>query len=176
MRNEVMQSDLDDLLLKAIAKASEIEIVFSNGWRYGPTILEGEINTNDIFNMLPVDPYIKTDLLSGKELKEMLEDNMEKTFSSNPMQQMGGYLKRARGLKVYFKIENPLNHRIQSIFNQDGPIEDKTLYQVAYITEQGVPSHIGQNHQTLKIKAIDALKDYLKDNVYKGEETVYFAI
>lgn len=42
----------------------------------------------------------------------MLEENLENTYSKNPYKQMDGYIKRSLGVKVFFKAENPKNHRI----------------------------------------------------------------
>ncbi len=71
---------------------------------------------NDLYNMIPMDPPVSTTELTGEELRDMLEENLERTFSCDPYRQMGGYVKRCLGLTVYFKIENPAGQRIQKIF------------------------------------------------------------
>jgi sulfur-oxidizing protein SoxB len=63
-----------------------------------------------------MNPPISTVELTGKEILLRVEDNLERTFSSDPYQQMGGYVKQCLGLKVYFKLENPKGHRIQKLF------------------------------------------------------------
>ena len=62
---------------------------------------------NDLYDLVPMDPEIETVELTGAELREMLEKNLEGTYSHDPLRQMGGYVKRALGLKAYFKAENP---------------------------------------------------------------------
>ncbi len=175
-RKEVLNSDLDALLLEAICKASKTNIAFSNGWRYGPVILKGEISKDDIINMIPMNPDIMKVTLTGQEIKDMLEENIERTFSSDPMSQMGGYLKRVFGLKIYFKIENSKGRRIQEIYTQDAPLIYDQSYQVSYITQQGVSKKYGQDHTNTKIKAQDALLAYLKKEVFKKESNTWMAI
>lgn len=175
-RNEVLKSSLDALLHEAIADAVNLDIVFSNGWRYGPTIMKGVITEDDVYNMIPMNPKIMRAKLKGQEIIEMLEENIERTFSSDPMAQMGGFLKRVSGLKVYFKIENPYGHRIQSIHDENGPLKSDKVYEVAYITQQGVPSKYGTDHHNTNIYAQKAIKDYLNKQIFKVKETAFKAI
>lgn len=176
MRNEVLHSTLDELLQKSIAEASKKDIVFSNGWRYGPTILKGNITKDDIYNMVPMNPKIITANLTGKEIRDMLEENIERTFSNDPLAQMGGFLKRVYGLKIYFKIENPYGSRIQSLFNKNGHIKDDEIYEVAYINHQGVPSKYGHHHQNTNMSAQKAIETYLNKQPFIANEKAYLAI
>ena len=91
----------------------------------------------------------------------MLEENLERTFATDPYKQMGGYLKRAMGINVYFKIENAAGQRIQYLFINGEAIDYDHLYDVAFVTTQGVPSKYGSQRKNLEINAIDVLKNYL---------------
>lgn len=64
--------------------------------------------------------------LTGDEIVNMLEENLEKQLASDPYDQMGGYIKRGLGLTVYLKIENPAGQRIQRN-NASIPVEPQTL-------------------------------------------------
>ena len=90
----------------------------------------------------------------------MIEDNLENTFSNDAYKQMGGYVKRCRGLNVYFKIENPAGARIQEFFVEGKRLEKDKTYTAAFVTEQGVPKKFGKNRRDLEIKAIESLKAY----------------
>ena len=116
-RYDTLNSSMDHLLLAAMKHVTQTELAFSNGWRYGVPIQKGIITKNDLFNIIPHNPFISTTELSGQDIKEMLEENLERTFSANPMQQMGGYIKRCMGLTAYIKIENPKGNRIQELFS-----------------------------------------------------------
>lgn len=163
-RYNTLHSTMDDLLLAAISSAANVAIAFSNGWRYGVPVAVGGITKWDLYNIIPMNPIISTVELTGKEIKEMLEENLERTFSAQPMQQMGGYVKRAFGISVKMRIENPKGNRIQQIFIGKEPLDKNKIYKAAFVTSQGVPEKLGKNRKDLEIKAVDAMEAYLKLN------------
>jgi sulfur-oxidizing protein SoxB len=161
-RNTTLESTMDNFLLEAIAEAAGTEIAFSNGWRYGAPVVPGPVTMNDLWNIIPPNPVISTVNMTGAEIWAMLEKNLESTFAADPFAQMGGYLKRCRGLSLYFKIENPPGCRIQQIFAGGKPVEPDTVYPVAFVTTQGVPKQYGQDRRDLPLRAIDALRRMLE--------------
>lgn len=174
-RYNTLNSTMDNFLLTAMKHASDTHIAFSNGWRYAAPIPSGKITEMDLYNIIPMNPPIFTVELSGKEIRDMLEENLERTFSADPLSQMGGYVKRCSGLRINFRVENPRNHRIQEIYYNNAPLQPDSYYKVSYVTTQGVPPEIGRNREELKINAVDAMKNYLKQYPrYKGEEKEAF--
>jgi len=161
-RDTNLYAPMDDVLLAAIARAGDADIAFSNGWRYGAPIPPGPVTMNDFWNIIPTNPPVSTVALTGGEIRKMLEDNLERTFAADPFEQMGGYLKRFRGLTVYGKIENPAGWRIEHIFVGNAPIREQHSYKAAFVTAQGVPEEFGQNRRNLPIKAVDALREYFR--------------
>ena len=160
-RDEMFQSSMDDFLLEAIAASAGTDIAFSNGWRYGAPIVPGPITMNDLWNIIPTNPPVSTVELTGAELRAMLEENLERTFSPDAYGQMGGYVKRCRGLTLYAKIENPPGERIERLFVLDQPVDPARSYTVAFVTEQGVPPKFGTNRRAHPVLAIDALREFL---------------
>ncbi|MFP3872766.1 MAG: bifunctional metallophosphatase/5'-nucleotidase [Candidatus Natronoplasma sp.] len=163
-RNRVMGSTMDDLLLRSILHETGAEMAFSNGWRYGAPIPPGPITMEDLWNIVPVDPPISVCQITGSELKEMLEEDMESTFSSDPYEQMGGYLKRCKGIYVYFKVENPPGDRIQELYVGDEKVRSEKRYEAAFITSQGIPGKYGTGRRDLHKRAIEAMEDYIEEN------------
>lgn len=161
-RYQVLESTMDNFLLNAIIDYTGAEMAFSNGWRYGAPIPKGEITENDLWNIIPVNPPISKVKITGRELWEMLEENLERTFAADPYDQMGGYLKRAMGINLYFKIENNFGQRIQDLFVNGEVVDCERVYDVAFVTTQGVPSKYGVERENLDIHAIDVLKKYLE--------------
>lgn len=163
-RDRVLETTMDNLLLKALINVSGAEVAFSNGWRYGAAIPPGEITINDLWNIIPTNPPVSTCDISGEELIDMMEENLDKTFANNPYDQQGGYIKRCYGLNIYFKVENAKGLRIQEFFVGDNKIDRKKKYKAVFVTTQGIPQKYGENRKDLDIKAIDALKEYIKNN------------
>ena len=152
---------MDNFLLQVLRESTGVQLAFSNGWRYGAPIVPGKIILNDLYNIIPMNPPVSTVELTGEELKTMLEENLERTFSCDPYQQMGGYIKRCLGLNVYFKIENPSGHRIQKLFAGNEELGADRYYTTAFITQQGVPQKYGINRENSSEHIIDALRTYL---------------
>ena len=160
-RYNSLESTMDNFLLDSVRRATGAAMAFSNGWRYGVPVPRGAVTVEDLYNILPVDPPISTCRLTGRELVDMMEENLERTFAANPYEQMGGFVKRTSGLRMYFKIENPEGQRIQEVFVGDTELRAKDVYEVAYVTEQGVPPGYGTDRRNLDIGGIEAMREHL---------------
>ena len=160
-RGRILESTMDNFILQALIEHTGASIAFSNGWRYGAPVVPGKVTLNDLYNMVPMNPPISTVELKGEEIIAMLEENLERTFSADTYQQMGGYVKRCLGLNVYFKIENPPGHRIQKLFIGNEEVQSNQYYTTAFITLQAVPQKYGRNRENRPERIIDVLKAYL---------------
>lgn len=160
-RYNTIASTMDDPLLASIKSVSNAEIAFSNGWKYGVPIAVGKITKWDLYNIVPMNPVVSTIDLTGEEIIKMLEENLERTFSADPMKQMGGYVKTCLSIQVKMRIENPEEHRIQQIFIENEPLVIGKTYKAAFVTMQGVPKQFGNKKKVLSIKAVDAMAQYL---------------
>ncbi len=160
-RGTTLESTMDNFLLQVLLETTGAQLAFSNGWRFGAPVIPGKITMNDLYNMIPMNPPVSTVELTGGELRAMLEENLERTFSCDPYQQMGGYVKRCLGLNVYFKIENPSGQRIQKIFIDKEEVKPGQYYTAAFVTMQGVPEKYGRNRENRSEHIIDAMRKYL---------------
>ena len=94
----------------------------------------------------------------------MLEENLERTFAADPYAQMGGYIKRCRGLTAFVKLENPKGQRLDRLLVGDRPVEPEADYPVAFVTAQGVPERYGRDRRTLDIDTVGALESWFADH------------
>ncbi|HET9017539.1 MAG TPA: 5'-nucleotidase C-terminal domain-containing protein [Thermomicrobiaceae bacterium] len=161
-RSTALEATMDNLLLAALREAAGTELAFSNGWRYGAPVVPGPITRNDLYNMTPMNPPVSTVELSGAELTAMIEENLERTFARDPFHQMGGFVKRALGLRAYVRLENPAGHRLQTLFVGDDVVRPERSYRAAYVTVQGVPATYGRDRANLPVRAVQAMEDYLR--------------
>ncbi|WP_418317241.1 bifunctional metallophosphatase/5'-nucleotidase [Piscinibacter sakaiensis] len=155
-----LEASMDNVLLDAIAAAAGTRLAFSNGWRYGAPILPGDVTMEQLWNIVPTHPPISTVELTGEELRAMLEANLERTYSPDPYCQMGGFVKRCRGLNMYFKMENPKGHRIEDLLVDGAPVQPGRRYRAAMLGEQGVPAKYGSQRQKLEVDAIESLQQW----------------
>jgi 2',3'-cyclic-nucleotide 2'-phosphodiesterase (5'-nucleotidase family) len=161
-RNLVMESPMDNLLLQALKDYTGAEMAFSNGWRYGAPIPRGPITRGELWQIIPVNPPLETCEITGEEVWDMMEMNLQRTFARDPYNQKGGYVKRCLGLNLYFKIENPEGKRINRLFINGKPVDMDKIYTACYVTRQGVRPGFGDNKETLDVNAIDVLEEYLE--------------
>src|SRR5699024_6184091 len=154
-RYRQLETTMDNFLLQALLDVSGAELAFSNGWRYGAPIPVGPITMEDIWNIIPTNPPVSVVDITGAELIDMLEENLENTFASDPYDQMGGYVKRCLGMKMYVKLENPAGMRVQDLFIGGEKVEKDRVYEAAFVTTQGVPAKYGANRRNLNVKAVD---------------------
>ncbi|MDN7026158.1 bifunctional metallophosphatase/5'-nucleotidase [Methanoculleus sp. FWC-SCC1] len=168
-RSTVLEATMDNLLLQALQDLTGADLAFSNGWRYGAPVRPGPVTVNDLWNIIPTNPPVSTVGITGSELLAMMEENLEHTFSRDPYNQMGGYVKRCLGLNIYCKLENPAGHRIQEFFVGGRPLDLDRRYTAAFVTVQGVPEQYGQGRQHREVRAIDALERYLAKGTVTAE-------
>jgi 2',3'-cyclic-nucleotide 2'-phosphodiesterase (5'-nucleotidase family) len=149
-------------LLQSLLDVTGAQLAFSNGWRYGAPIPPGPITMEDLWRIIPVNPPVSVCKLTGDELWTMMEENLERTFARDPYDQMGGYVKRSMGFNLYFKIENPYGTRINELFVEGKRVEPDRVYDVVFVTTQGVPAKYGGEREALDMQAIEALQRYIR--------------
>lgn len=161
-RNANLECTMDNFMLAAVKEAAGTPLAFCNGWRWGAPIKPGPVSRGELRNLLPWTVPISTVELTGQELLEMLEENLERTFSADPFKQLGGYVKRATGLTAYIKIENPPGTRIQKLFVGEEEVQPEKSYQAAYLTVQAVPAKYGRNRRDLPQDAQEAMLAFVR--------------
>lgn len=162
-RNTCLDAPMDDVLLAAVARTGGTDIAFSNGWRYGVPIPSGDVTLEDLWDIVPMNPVVSTVTMTGREILAMMEESIERTFACDPFGQMGGYLKRFRGMTFHVKLENPASRRIVGAFVGSDPLKSGQSYAVSFITSQGVSKKYGTARKALEIHAIDALKTWFEN-------------
>jgi len=166
-RYAMFESTMDSLLLDATAAAAATTVALSNGWRYGAPIPAGPVTEWDLWNMVPANPPVSVVTLTGRQIRQLFEQNLEATFACDPWQQRGGYMKRCRGIEMLLKLENPLGHRIQQLTVGGQRVGDDERVAVAFLGEQAIPANIGSNRRTTGINAVEALERHVR-----GQKTV----
>ena len=161
-RYAMIESTMDNLLLDATAAAAATTVALSNGWRYGAPIAPGPLTEWDLWNIVPANPPVSVVTLTGRQLRELFEQNIEATFACDPWEQRGGYLKRCRGVALLLKLENPVGHRIQQLTVSGQRLSDGDTVDAAFLGEQAVPLDAGRDQRTLGISAVEALAQFVR--------------
>jgi len=108
---------LDDVICDAILTQRDAEIALSPGIRWGTSLLPGEeITFEDVTNATAMTyPACYRMTMSGKRLKEVLEDVADNIFNPDPFYQQGGDMVRTGGLGYTIDIAKPIGQRISGM-------------------------------------------------------------
>lgn len=168
-RMTLEEAPMDKLITDAYLSAFESSAAFSHGWRYGPPVDAGPLTLFDLHTIIPTNPELFTLDLTGKELREALEHNLEQVYSSDPFEQKGGYVLRSSGLKMTFKPYNPKGHRIQSMHLAGEGIEPEKVYRIVSGGSQSFKKH--EDKKTYQnVHAVDVIHAFLREKgPYKVE-------
>ncbi|HLW55932.1 MAG TPA: bifunctional metallophosphatase/5'-nucleotidase [Bacteriovoracaceae bacterium] len=168
VRYNVVETSLDAILADALKEATGTDIALSNGFRFAYPIVPGPIVEGDLWSIYPINTQIKTGRLTGKQLKDFYEKEIENVFSENYEKLFGGWLPRTSGLHIKFKVSNPPFHRIQEMTVNGVPLDEKKYYTVTTCVREGDPDTTLcriPNGKDIVIKDFDAheaVRRYLK--------------
>lgn len=104
----------DDVICDSILEERDTEIALSPGFRWGTTVLpEQKITIDDIYSQTSMNyPEVYRMEMTGKRLKEIMEDVCDNLFNIDPFFQQGGDMVRVGGFTYTCAPKKPMGHRI----------------------------------------------------------------
>ncbi|MGI9483776.1 MAG: thiosulfohydrolase SoxB [Hyphomicrobiales bacterium] len=150
----------DDLICQALLEQRDAEISLSPGFRWGTSLLPGqEITIEDLYNHVGMTyPAAYRNKMTGKFIKEILEDVADNLFNPDPYYQQGGDMVRVGGLGYAIDVSKKADERITNLVHQGtgNPIEPEREYVVA--------GWASVNEATEGPPIWDVVENYLKAN------------
>jgi 5'-nucleotidase len=170
----VVENAMDNMITDAMRWKTGVDISFSNGFRFGNPIVprNGEpapITRNDIWNMLPIDDYVKTGKVSGRQLMEWLEKEVHNVFAQTPTERFGGWFVKFSGMEVRFNSNAEKGKRVESVQINGEPLERERIYTISACTREGDPEDMlcrisnVQEVETQPFTMHDAVMEYLEN-------------
>jgi S-sulfosulfanyl-L-cysteine sulfohydrolase len=176
VRYFVMETPMDNLITDAIMWKFKPDIALSNGFRFcqplavDKTKSETPITKEFLWNMLPVDSEAKTGVVTGKQLWEWLEKELQNAFAKDPSKRFGGWFVRFSGMEVNFTIANDFGKRVNWVKVKGLPLDLEKEYSVIACEREGDPDdtlcrieHV-KNPKRLGSLLHDVIEEYLKVN------------
>ncbi len=173
----VVENPIDTLILDALKwKVPEVDIVLSNGFRFCPprTTADhtGNIPITDgfIFDMLPVDSTVRTGTVTGKQIKEWLEKELNNVFAKDASERFGGWVIKFKGMHVSFNAFGEKGKRVQQVMVADAALDLNKNYNICACERDGDPSDMlcrmkgVVNAKNTQHTLHTVLKAYLKTN------------
>ena len=173
----VVENTIDTLILDALKwKVTEVDIVLSNGFRFCPPKTTpdhtGNIPITDgfIYDMLPVDSTVRTGTVTGQQIKEWLEKELNNVFAKNAAERLGGWVIKFKGMHVSFKAFAEKGKRVQDVSVGGTPLDLNKTYNICACERDGDPADMlcrmkgvaNAKNTTLTLHTV--LKDYLSAN------------
>ena len=123
----------DQLLCDALMDVQGAEIAFSPGFRWGTTLLPGDVITRELMmdQVATTYSYATVTEMTGETIKTILEDVADNLFNPDPYYQQGGDMVRVGGLSYGMAPGETMGQRIQDMRLGGKPIEADRRYKVA---------------------------------------------
>jgi 2',3'-cyclic-nucleotide 2'-phosphodiesterase (5'-nucleotidase family) len=145
IRYYVIETPMDNFITDAIMWKFKPDIALSNGFRFCPPLVPdpatgmADITVDYLWSMLPVDSEAKKGSVSGKQLWDWLEMELENTFAKDPAKRLGGWVIRFKGMEVNFTLGNEAGKRVNHIKVGGEPVDLNKEYSFVACEREGDP-------------------------------------
>ena len=176
VRYFVMETPMDNLITDAIKWKFKPDIALSNGFRFcQPLAVDAKtgvatITKEFLWNMLPVNSEAKTGIITGQQLWDWLEKELQNAFAKDPSKRFGGWFVRFNGMEVNFTIANETGKRVNWVKVASQPIDLTKEYSIIACEREGDPDdtlcrveHV-KNPKRLSMLMHEIIEEYLKEN------------
>lgn len=172
----VVENPIDTLVLDALDWRMETDIVLSNGFRFCPPRTTpdktGNIPVTEgyIYDMLPVDSVVRKAKVTGKQLQEWLEKELNNVFAKDPAERFGGWVVKFKGMHVEFNAFGEKGRRVQKVMIGGQPLDPARTYTACACERDGDPFDMlcrikgVQDPESTTYTLHGVMKDYLRAN------------
>jgi S-sulfosulfanyl-L-cysteine sulfohydrolase len=169
-RYAVNETSLDAVLADALRESTGTQIALSNGFRFAYPILKGTVREQDLWNAYPISNNLRTGKVTGKQLREFWEREIENVYSKDATKLFGGWLPRPSGMHVRFDSGAGKGKRVKSIKIEDKEVIDQEVYTITTCAREGDPATTlcripdGAEVKDLDFDAHEAVRRYFRKN------------
>jgi len=142
----VVENPIDTMILNALDwRFPEIDIVLSNGFRFCPPRTTPDhtgnipITKGFIFDMLPVDATVRTAQVTGQQITNWLEKELNNVFAKDASKRFGGWVIKFKGMEVEFLAFAEQGKRVQKIQISGKPLDLNQTYSILACERDGDP-------------------------------------
>ncbi len=161
----------DQVICNALREVKDAQISLSPGFRWGTTVLPGqEITLDNVMDQTCITyPETYRREMTGKDIKDILEDVCDNLFNPDPYYQQGGDMVRVGGMDYVCNPAEKMGRRISDMRLDGGtPIEAGKKYVVAgwaTVSSQApgrpiwdVVTEYLERHETIRIDKLNTPK------------------
>ena len=176
VRYFVLETPMDNLITDAVMWKFKPDIALSNGFRFCQPLAIPEnkkqvaITNEFLWNMLPVDSTAKTGEVTGLQILDWLEKELENAFATDPSKRFGGWFVRFAGMEVNCTIGKPKGQRVNWVKIKGQALDKNKLYKIVACEREGDPNDTlcriekVTNPIATNISLHEVIKSYLANN------------
>jgi S-sulfosulfanyl-L-cysteine sulfohydrolase len=144
LRYYVIETPMDNLITDALHWKFPTDFAVSNGFRFCPPLVppsggDAPVTAEYLWSMLPVDSVLKTGVVTGQQIRDWLENELENAFAKDPTKRFGGWLVRFKALTVVFTIGNRMGSRVREVKINGVPLDISKRYTMLGCEREGDP-------------------------------------
>jgi 2',3'-cyclic-nucleotide 2'-phosphodiesterase (5'-nucleotidase family) len=145
VRYYVIETPMDNFITDAIMWKYKPDIALSNGFRFCPPLVPdpktglADITMDYLWNMLPVDSEAKKGFITGEQLWNWMEKELQNAFAKDPAKRFGGWVVRFQGMQVNFTINKDMGQRVNWIKVGGRPLDKNRTYSFVACEREGDP-------------------------------------
>lgn len=145
VRYYVIETPMDNFITDAIMWKFKPDIALSNGFRFCPPIVPdpvtglANITVDHLWSMIPDDSEAKQGTITGKQLWDWMETELENAFAKDPAKRFGGWVVRFKGMEVNFAINREKGKRINSLKVKGRAVDPEKTYTFVACERDGDP-------------------------------------
>jgi len=173
----VVENPIDTMILNALHwKLPQVDIVLSNGFRFCPPRTTPDATGNIpitegfIYDMLPVDSTVRTGTVTGKQILDWLEKELNNVFAKEASERFGGWVIKFKGMKVKFEAFAEKGKRVKEVMVGNALLDSAKTYSICACERDGDPSDMlcrmrnVRNPQNTAFTLHSTMADYLRNN------------
>ena len=176
VRYFVLETPMDNLITDAVMWKFKPDIALSNGFRFCQPLAVPEnknqvaITNEFLWNMLPVDSTAKTGEVTGLQILDWLEKELENAFATDPSKRFGGWFVRFAGMEVNCTIGKPKGQRVNWVKIKGQALDKNKLYKIVACEREGDPNDTlcriekVTNPMATNLSLHEVIKSYLASN------------
>jgi S-sulfosulfanyl-L-cysteine sulfohydrolase len=90
--------------------------------------------------MLPVDSTVRTAKVTGKQISEWLEKELNNVFAKDASKRFGGWVIKFQGMQVKFNAFADMGKRVQSVTVKGESLDKDKMYSILACERDGDPA------------------------------------
>lgn len=155
-------SPFDVLVGELLWRQTGADVALLPGVGYGITLRKGKVSREDLYTLLPHPVKVVTLKLTGKQIRDTLEQSAKNLSAKNPLHRVGGLI-QSSGLTWTLMLPSPQGKRVQDVKINGIALDDSKVYTVA--THSGMIRGIHRYEELPKGKDVQVANEWVVEIV-----------